>query len=71
MTNNLAENKKDGPPSSLPNKDFFDREFYAKMQQDYESIRVRRKANKGRPSDEEMALIACERQFEAFYRRFL
>lgn len=58
-------------PRSLPNRDFFDREFYAKMQQDFEGIRQRRKALRGRPSTEEMALIDAERHFEAFYRRFL
>jgi hypothetical protein len=58
-------------PLSMPNRDFFDKEFHTKMQQDFESIRQRRKALKGRPSEEEMALIAVERVFETFYRRFL
>jgi hypothetical protein len=57
------------PP--MPNKDFFDKEFYSKMQQDFEEIRRRRKSLKGRPSEEEMVLIACERHFEAFYKKFL
>lgn len=63
--------EKDKPPRSFPNKDFFDRDFYVKMQQDYEDIRRRRKALKGRPSAEDMAIIECERHFESFYKRFL
>lgn len=67
----IEQTSKHPAPRELPNRDFFDREFYSKMQQDFEDIRRRRKALKGRPSAEDMALIECERHFEAFYKRFL
>jgi hypothetical protein len=38
---------------------------------DFEDIRRRRKLQKGRPDAEAMAIINCEREFEAFYKRFL
>ena len=55
----------------LTNREFIDPEFYRVMLLDFEDIRRRRKLLKGRPDAEQMALIECEKQFEAFYKRFL
>jgi hypothetical protein len=55
----------------ISNREFFDPEFYRFMQQDFEDIRRRRKQLKGRPDSEQMAVLECERQFEAFYKKFL
>lgn len=55
----------------ISNTDFFDPVFYKFMLQDFEDIRRRRKLLKGRPDDAQMALISCEKEFEAFYRKFL
>jgi hypothetical protein len=55
----------------LANREFFDPEFYRFMLQDFEDIRRRRKLTKGKPDAEQRAILECERQFEAFYRRFL
>lgn len=56
----------------ISNRDFFDPPFYKSMLLDFEDIRRRRKLrSKGRPDDAEMAIINCEREFEAFYKRFL
>lgn len=55
----------------LSNRDFFDPEFYKTMLMDFEEIRRRRKQLKGRPSEEQMVILSCEREFESFYKRFL
>lgn len=55
----------------LANRDFFDPQFYKTMLADFEDIRRRRKLLKGRPDDATMIIIACERDFEDFYKRFL
>ena len=58
-------------PHDLQNSEFFDPVFYKSMLQDFEDIRRRRKLLKGRPDDAQMAIIACEKEFEAFYKKFL
>jgi hypothetical protein len=55
----------------LSNRDFFDPEFYKAMLMDFEEIRRRRKLMKGRPSEEQMVILNCEREFESFYKQFL
>jgi len=52
-------------------REMFDREFVAWVQQEYDRIRVERKALKGRPTEEEMILLRLDKQFEAFYRSIL
>lgn len=54
----------------MTNKDFFDKEFYTFMIKDFEDIRARRNALKGKPTQEELAVIKLERLFESFYRKF-
>jgi hypothetical protein len=55
----------------ISNREFFDPEFYKSMLVDFEDIRRRRKLLKGRPDDAQMAIIACEKEFETFYKKFL
>jgi hypothetical protein len=59
------------PIHQIQNREFFDPEFYKTMLRDFEDIRFRRKQLKGRPDAEQMAIIACEKEFETFYKRFL
>jgi hypothetical protein len=55
----------------ISNREFFDPLFYKFMLQDFEAIRAARKKLKGRPDAEQMVILDCERQFEAFYKKFL
>jgi len=59
------------PPHEIQNREFIDPVFYKFMLQDFEDIRRRRKQLKGRPDEEQMAIIACEKEFESFYKKFL
>lgn len=55
----------------MDSKEFFDRDFYLFMLKDYEDIRQRSNQRRGRPSEEDMIIIAVEKQFERFYKKFL
>lgn len=55
----------------LSNKEFFDPEFYNCMLRDFEDIRRRRKLRKGKPDAYDRLMLDLEREFEAFYKKFL
>lgn len=59
------------PIQTLSNKEFFDPEFYNSMLRDFEDIRRRRKLQKGKPDAYDRLILNLEREFEAFYKRFL
>lgn len=62
---------KDGPRPVLPWRELLGEEHYLLMLRDYEAIRQRRRAFRGKPDAYERVLIALDKQFEQFYKQFL
>lgn len=62
----------DGPRRpALPWRELLGEQHYLLMLRDYEAIRQRRKALHGKPDQYERLLMALDKQFEQFYKRFL
>lgn len=52
-------------------REFLGEDFYKKVLQDYEAIRILRKNIKGKPTEEQAAQLAMAKHFEAFYKRIM
>lgn len=55
----------------LTNRDLLGEEHYKLILADYEAIRVRRKAFKGKPDEYDRLIMAMDKMFETYYKRFL
>lgn len=55
----------------MTNRELLGEEHYLLMLQDFEAIRARRNARKGKPDQYERVLIEMDKMFEQHYKRFL
>lgn len=55
----------------MTNRDLLGDEHYKLLLADYEAIRVRRKAFKGKPDAYDRLVMEMDKMFEAHYRHFL
>lgn len=55
----------------MTNRDSLGEEHYRLIQRDYEAIRVRRKAMKGKPDAYDRLLLDLDKLFETYYKKFL
>lgn len=52
-------------------REFLGEDFYKKVLQDYEAIRVLRKNIKGKPTEEQRVELALAKEFETFYKAIM
>lgn len=52
-------------------REFLGEDFYKKVLQDYEAIRVLRKNIKGKPTEEQRAQLVMAKEFETFYKAIM
>lgn len=55
----------------LTNRDLLGEEHYKLILTDYENIRVRRKAFRGKPDEYDRLIMAMDKLFETHYKHFL
>lgn len=52
-------------------REFLGEDFYKKVLQDYEAIRILRKNIKGKPTPEQRAQLIMAKEFETFYKAIM
>lgn len=55
----------------LSRRDFYGDDHYLAMKRDYEEIRQRAHARKGKPDEYDRLLIRLDKAFESFYKHML
>ena len=64
-------NKEKKKKPVLPSRELLGEDHYLLILRDYEAIRARRNARKGKPDQYERVLIELDKLFEKHYKEFL